>query len=129
MTWQEAASDGFRSAEQLLELGHYRSCVSRAYFAMYASCTHRLIEMGYRDFGRSRPNPGHGQMLDMLENNVLGSDCSAVTVRRTMAQARMVQRGRITADYVPGQTIDRVIARNMVRASAAVLRVLGIRES
>jgi hypothetical protein len=41
--WLESARDARGSANELMELERFRSCMSRAYYAVYSKVTHELV--------------------------------------------------------------------------------------
>jgi len=109
-TWLEISADSFRAAKLLLDRGHYRSSVNRAYYGMYAAITHKLILSGHADFANGRPNPSHEQAMQMFEHNVLGQAIRRDSVRRMTRAAVNARRAREVADYIPGQTVDHQVA-------------------
>jgi len=123
-SWNELSKDSLSAAQELLQKNRYRSCVSRAYYAVYAAVTWRLLLKGHDQFGDNRANPSHEIALTMLQHNLLSQSSPAVSKKVTHA-ARNVRRGRLIADYEPGLTIELRDARDSLRDACFVINQLG----
>ena len=119
-TWRELSEDSLQAAEELLQEGHYRSCISRAYYAAYCAVTHEVIQK-LTTFSYSRNNPWHELLPNYIQSNL--------TISRTKKDAvdtyvRLLRYYREDADYRPQTTIDELTARECVRAAAEVQQQL-----
>lgn len=123
-TWDEISRECFLASRELIESGHYRSSINRAYYGLYASITSELRQRGFKIFNQDRPNPGHSQIMQMLEHNILNLRKPDVR-RRCVRSAKNVRRSREIADYVPEYSIDRSFALSALRDASLVSRTLG----
>ena len=124
-TWQEIGRDSFQAAHELLEQGRFRSSVSRAYFGLYSLVTAQLGDRGLTLSQAERDNPGHQQVLTMLEHNLISRDTRPALKRQITRASRTVQRARVVADYGPGLTVDQSLARAVLRDAHFVARQIG----
>jgi len=127
-TWDEIGREGLAASRFLLGRESFRSSVSRAYFGLYALVTAQLVRRGVSMNVGDRDNPGHQQMLRMLEHNLLPAASSIALKRRVTKAAQTVQRARVVADYGPGQTIDESLALAVLRDAHFVARQIGERD-
>ena len=124
-SWGEIGRDSLLAAQWLLQQGQFRSSVSRAYFGLYALVTEQLQSGGHEPSVADRDNPGHQQMLSMLQHNLLRDEARRAVRSQVRRASRSAHRARIVADYVPGQTIDRALARAVLRDVFFVVRQIG----
>lgn len=68
-TWQELSRDNFQAATKLLNEGHLRSSVSRAYYAAYCAVTAELVGQGVQ-FAHGWNNPAHDQLPELILNTM-----------------------------------------------------------
>ena len=121
-TWREISFDSEHAARELLDARRWRSCVSRAYYSVYARVTHQLARQGVRSFGGGRSNPTH----DALPGLVVG------TLRRAKARERRALKQsldrlyalRVSSDYFPDHTVDHFAARSAVGDMSTALSIL-----
>ena len=122
--WMDMGRDSLEASRSLLEQGHWRSSVSRAYFGLYSLVTAQLLAQGFSAWRKGRENPDHQQILAMLEHNLI--DSSKTSVKRQVRRASTtVQRARVVADYGSGQTVDRSLAVGVLRDVHFVARQMG----
>jgi len=57
--WLESARDARGSANELMELERFRSCMSRAYYAAYSKVTHELVVTAGLTMPPDREGPNH----------------------------------------------------------------------
>jgi len=57
--WLEVARDARQSANELMELNRFRSCISRAYYAAYAKASHELVVTVGLTMPTNREGPSH----------------------------------------------------------------------
>src|SRR5258708_1442256 len=123
MAWEDLARSSIRSAQRLIDSGvddDLRSCVSRAYYAVYAAVTPKL---SVADFPHGWHNPGHNQIADLVNS------AAAIPVSRrkqVSTKLRLMRQFREDADYRPGATIDREIAVAVMKEARAILAVLEV---
>ena len=108
------------AAKVLLDKAFHRSAVSRAYYAAYAALTGVLEQQG-ADFTHGGANPSHDQLLALTAHNLDPARYGKGLRRQLKRAAAALQATRINADYNPRGTIDRAIARHMVRQAAFVV--------
>ena len=95
--WQKLAQESFAAASRLKTGGLSRSCVSRAYYAVFAAVTHALIQKGLTpraDFGTW----SHAELPEMAQNHLLDHGAAAINLAYAV---RRLYRLRLWADYVP----------------------------
>ena len=119
-TWRELSYDALRGAEVLLAQGHYRSSVSRAYYAAYCGVTNEVIKK-IKTFPRGWKNPPHELLPIYVKNNL--------TITRAQKEEiaidlRLLRLFREDADYRPETIIDEATARDCIRVAAEIQQVL-----
>jgi uncharacterized protein (UPF0332 family) len=102
--------DGLAAAKELLAAGRWRSCVSRAYYAMYARTTHELSSL--TEFSEGRDGPSHHDLPDMLFDYL--TRLAAGDRWRFSTAAERLYLLRVLADYKPPYTVDEAVARQAV---------------
>jgi uncharacterized protein (UPF0332 family) len=105
-TWRELSLDSLEAAQKLLAEGHFRSSVSRSYYAAYCALTGRLIRRGVL-FARGWRNPSHEQLPAVVRNGL----ALPPNTRRAFNRAiRRLRTARENADYRPGIQVNRADA-------------------
>jgi uncharacterized protein (UPF0332 family) len=121
-TWRELSRDSLRAAQLLLEEGHLRSSVSRAYYAAYCAVSDQLSQRGV-SFAHGWNNPSHDQLPALVRNNL----ALAVNRRRQLSRAiRRLRTAREDADYRPGIAVDRTLALACVHDAIFVVETLEV---
>lgn len=69
-TWAEVSLESYEAALVLLGEGHYRSSISRAYYAAYAAVTAKLENDNKVQFRHKLNNPSHEQLLALAASNL-----------------------------------------------------------
>lgn len=123
MTWTELSLDQRRAARDLLRAGHWRSCVSRSYYAVYAALVARLLEVFPGPFRYDRKNPGH----DEIRRNHLFRLSSRYSVKDLEQSQWILQLYREDADYRPHKSVDETTARTCFDECVRVTTILGVR--
>jgi uncharacterized protein (UPF0332 family) len=114
--------DALEAAQALLEAGHTRSSISRAYYAAYCGLAEELSRRRVR-FARGWNNPAHEQLPELIRNGLT----LPVDVRRRMNRAmRRLRTSRENADYRPGVTVDRSDAVAAIHDATSILEALEI---
>jgi hypothetical protein len=123
-TWRELSLSSSRAAQQLHDQGHFRSSVSRSYYACYSALTGHLVARGTA-FPGGYANPRHAHLPGYVTSGSFpGLDADAVrTVRRHI---RYLYKFRLTADYEPGLDCGEAMAREALRMLGSVRRELGV---
>ncbi len=124
-TWQDMAVDSLRAAKKLRDAGHFRSSVSRAYYAVFCLVTAELCKVtSVGGFGRYA-HPPHREMTRFVQN--------CLRTRMAVGQAewlnsliRRLYKARLEADYVCGAAIDLALARDTLRDAHIVFRLLKV---
>lgn len=124
-SWMSISNDSLVAAKLLLSKGHYRSCISRSYYAAYAGGTAALLAGGVSVGDQARPNPTHHRLPSLLKHN-LDPACFRREERTDLSRrVRNLRRFREMAEYDPGATIDNHLARQCVRDASVVLARVG----
>lgn len=121
-TWQEVGIDNFRAAQDLHEMKHYRSSVSRFYYAAFSLLTYELARGGVV-FRMGRRTPAHAELAELVIENL-----TQFSEARRMAIALVtlrLYRSRLDADY-SDQRIDRKAAERAMRDAEKLFRYFGV---
>ncbi len=118
----DVAKDSVGAASRCLRGGHYRSAVSRAYYAMYAAVTAALLG------ARLTPPAGRGTwshrgVPDLVKEH-LGQQLGRGGAQNVRRMVRATYTLRLVADYVSTRTVDKVTATRCVTDATAVIRKL-----
>ncbi len=110
-TWHVLARDSRKAASVLVQENHFRSAVSRAYYAAYSKVSQELIAAG-QHMPEDREGPSHRKLRPMIET-------SLHTMRKDAREAlsRIIGRLytiRIHADYSPSITVEAREAREAI---------------
>ena len=131
-TWHDLAQE-FRRAANKLVADEPRSCVSPAYYAVYARVTHELARLPNVAFAAGREGPGHPGPGD---GHAVGDGGIRRIVVEAMTQLPIDQRRKLSeligelyrlrlyADYRPSQTVSHRSSRRalaLVRAAFDIL--------
>jgi uncharacterized protein (UPF0332 family) len=108
------------AAEALLRDGHYRSSVSRAYYAAYCAATHEIVQK-LTTFSYGRKNPSHERVPTYIQNNLTITQSKKDAINTLVVLLRLF---REDADYRPYLPVDEQIARECVRAAGEVQQEL-----
>jgi len=120
-TWTEMSDDCFRAAEQLFKADHYRSSVSRSYYAAYCSLTAALTS-AHVTFARGWGNPGHEQLPRLIRNHLPVADWRRRWINSALRSLRL---HRESADYRPAGPVDRAVARQCLRGASIIRQQFG----
>jgi hypothetical protein len=116
-SWFDLASDSRRAANRLVS-ENYRSCLNRAYYAVYSKVTFALAAAPGVTFPAGREGPNHpgelgtGGIRRLIETSMPGMERS-----RRVWLSELVGRLytlRIDADYKPSVAVDAGDAREAV---------------
>lgn len=119
-TWRELSLDSLQSAEKLLLEGHWRSSVSRSYYAAYCAVSEQLVRRGVR-FAHGWNNPSHDQVSALIRSGL----ALPLSARRQLGRAvRRLRTARENADYRPGLEVDRSLALACVHDAVLVIQTL-----
>lgn len=119
MAWADMATSNYEAANDLFDREFWRSCVSRAYYAVYGRLTGVLIHEGVQM--PARGNPGHEQLQKMVLNNLNRLSLGIRAAIHGML-ARLYWL-RVMADYGPDVTIESDDARNGLGFMAGIFRL------
>jgi len=102
-TWAELAKDSRVAACALKDSGRWRSCVSRAYYAIYSAVTHELIRQGIAT-PKGRGNPRHETLPQTIGIHLLRFPHP---VRWQLSDTvERLYKLRVVADYRPQFTVE-----------------------
>jgi uncharacterized protein (UPF0332 family) len=106
--WGDLAQDNTLAANEVFRAGRWRSCVSRAYYAVYSAVTAKLVEQGVT-MPKSQQNPKHGSLPNLIGHNLVSLKHG---VRWQLADSiDKLYKLRIIADYVPDVRVEERDAR------------------
>jgi uncharacterized protein (UPF0332 family) len=114
------SEDSQSAAEALLREGHYRSSVSRAYYAAYCAATHEIVQK-LATFAFGWNNPPHEMLPIYIQNNLTLSQSEKNKIKRLL---RILRQYREDADYRPHRAINVQFARDCVRDAGAIQQEL-----
>src|SRR5947209_18806631 len=109
--------DSFHAAKRLLEAGHLRSSVSRAYYAAYCAVTSDLAARG-ASFPYGWNNPSHDQLPELVLHNTTWPRNMRYQVNRAL---RRLRDTRENADYRPVASLERGDAAAAIRDADLLL--------
>ena len=122
-TWQEIGRSNFGAAVSLYDSGHYRSTVSRFYYAAFSLVTGGLVQRNaVGDFTGGRGTPGHAQLPGLVETHF--TQFSQARLDNFTRLLRSLYAARIAADYSL-QRVDRQSARDAYTAAKKIFDHLG----
>lgn len=119
-TWKQLSEGSLRAAEVLFRAGEYRSCVSRAYYAAYCAATEEIVKK-LTTFPNAWNNPPHVKVPVYVQNNLT---ITPATKQRIISRINILRLYRENADYRPQIAVSEQVARNCIRAAAAIQRDL-----
>lgn len=116
-TWFDLARDARKAANRLVS-DNYRSCVARAYYAVYSKVTHALAAAPGVTFPANREGPNHpgetgtGGIRRLIETSMPGMD-QPRRVKLSELIGRLYTL-RIFADYRPSVEVEGGDAREAI---------------
>lgn len=117
-TWLDLARDARQSASRLLADDHFRSCLSRSYYAAYSKVSHVLATTPGVTFPAGREGPSHpgelgtGGICRMIETSMPN-----MVKDRRVKLSELIGRLytlRVVADYRPTMVVEARDARAAV---------------
>ena len=121
--WLDLSTDSQKAAQKLLDNEHFRSSVSRSYYAAYCAVAGLLVDEKLT-YSYNRNNPDYKNMPAYIKNNLQGIEREK---RESAAKTYvMLWKARTDADYRPGRSCTRDTALNAMRASQRILRDLEV---
>ncbi len=115
-TWQQLSEDALQAAEVLLREEHYRSSVSRSYYASYCAATNEIVKK-LNTFSHGWKNPSHEKVPTYIQSNLTLPQEKKDTVATLIKTLRLF---REDADYRPQVEVNEQMARDCIRDAAAV---------
>jgi len=124
--WRAISRDSRKAAQRLLEVGCYRSSVSRAYYAAYAAITSALIRQGIT-LAHDGNNPSHISLPLLVLNNLT---FLPLTARFDLNRAlRRLYAERVEADYNAAAIVNGGVVIETLRDTNRILTLLDIEET
>lgn len=120
--WLNMATESFAAAESLLAEGRLRSCVSRAYYAMYQSTQAILLRAGQEP--PDRGNWNHRKTVESLDG--IGRSQLrrlGVQILPMLQKFTRVQELRAHADYGPTRPFETRAVRDALRFAGQFLHM------
>lgn len=119
-TWRDIAMENEEAAKELLRAGRFRSAVSRAYYAAYATVTGKLVDAGAIP-RTDESNPSHKALPLMVEGNLPG--LSPWQRRDLKATTRRLYNTRLDADYRSRVNVDKAVAARSLAELGRAMRL------
>lgn len=121
-TWQEIGVDNFSAARNLLNIGQYRSSISRFYYAAFRILTSELARSGMV-FKAGRETPSHAELPGLVRQHL--TQFSEERRDNIARLASLVYRLRLEADYSLGR-VGRETALTASRYTLKILNYFGL---
>jgi uncharacterized protein (UPF0332 family) len=119
-TWEELSRDCLQAAKRLAEVGHFRSSISRAYYAAYCAIAGASVARGV-SFAHGWNNPAHDQLTGIVASHL---SLRRWTRRRMVSRTRLLRRAREDADYRPRAFSGPEVARDCLQIASWILTTL-----
>lgn len=119
--WRDISIRNEEAAKRLMQAGLFRSAVSRAYCAVYAAVTGRLIAAGAVQ-ETDADNPSHKALPELVESNLAG--LRTWQRRDLKSSVRRLYQLRIDADYRARARVEDVEAAQGLIEMAFALRII-----
>jgi HEPN domain-containing protein len=119
--WISVAMASYGAAIELKNGRHWRSAVSRAYYAVYSKLSGCLRELGVA-MPAGREGPSHGSLPDLVESNL--TTLRAQERPRLASRLRELYRLRVLADYWPSLNLGEAEAQSALRLMGDVFHWL-----
>ena len=107
-TWKDLAEDSRLAVHEMFDHRRWRTCLSRAYFAVYSEATAELVLRGVV-MPLRRSGPSHTKLPELVGNNLTGISHSMRW--RLAGIIKKLYELRIVADYIPSTPVDAREAR------------------
>jgi len=120
MTWQQISRENLVAAKSLSQDARWRSAVSRAYYAAYASVCGALE--GLATYPKGRFGPSHDLLPKLVMTYV--TTVSMWDRRRIATAAHRLFERRLVADYKPVQQVDGEMARACVQDASVIIKMV-----
>ncbi len=120
MTWWQISDEAMIAAKALSLDGRWRSSVSRAYYAAYASVAGGL--QGRASFPAGRHGPTHDRLPVLIMTYM--TSLPVWNRRQVAGTARRLYEWRVAADYIPTRLVDRAVTRACLQDAAGILRMV-----
>jgi uncharacterized protein (UPF0332 family) len=107
-TWADLARDNRLAANETFVRRHFRSSISRAYYAIYSAATDALVQQGIT-MPAGQANPKHARLPNLVGHNLTGMSHA---VRWQLAGViEKLYKLRLISDYMPQVSVDERDAR------------------
>lgn len=116
--WEGVGEDCLRAAGALLREGHFRSSVSRSYYAAYAFVAGQLVDEPSFSLPEDRDGPSHA--LPALIGAHLSQKLGRGAVKLLRSKVGGLYDARIDSDYFPRSNITREMALEAVQDAAFI---------
>jgi uncharacterized protein (UPF0332 family) len=124
MSWKNAGMDAYKAARSL-QKERPRSCVSRAYYAVYSIVTHELSRTKGVSFPPDREGPAHALLPKLIDKLKRMDDKDR---RDLKAVLRRLYAARLDADYDPFVTVDASVAWGVLMDANIVLKIFQLKD-
>lgn len=108
-SWADLARENRTAAYEVFTHRRWRTCLSRAYYAVYSEATKERIQKGVA-MPKDREGPSHSKLPDLIVNNLTGIAYEIRWKLRVVVTA--LRDLRIMADYMPSASVGENDARS-----------------
>lgn len=117
--WRKVGEDALDAANRLLANDHFRSCVSRSYYAAYSFLAAALVLESGVNFRDDREGPEHEPLSDMVADHLRHVFPAAVRSRIRVG-IRALYELRLIPDYRPRAVVGRARALDALRLASEI---------
>lgn len=125
--WLDVGEDALLAAEHLYSESHYRSCVSRSYYAAYAFLASLLVMKTQVIFPEEREGPGHTSLSDLVWNH-LQTEFGYTQRKRIRTDIRVLYDYRLKADYKPRDSVRSGDASEAKKVAGTIAKAVRARK-
>lgn len=119
--WLDIARENWAAARDLLSSQMWRSSISRAYYAVYAAATAKLVDAGV-DMPAGREGPSHARLPQLVVDHLGGID--RADRGRLFGLIQLLYNLRLIADYRPTSDVQDGEGRNAYSAMRDSFRLM-----
>lgn len=123
--WQTVGHDHLAAAQSCRRAGHFRSSVSRSYYAAYAFLSAALIKKDTVSFQISRDGPTHAQLPNLIRDH-LNQEFGSASLKLIRQNITALYNLRVLADYYPQKTVGEDYAIEALQLATAIEKKVGM---
>lgn len=124
--WDDIARDNLQAAGLLQQAGHYRSSISRSYYAAFSAVT-LVLQRSLCSMPNGWETPQHRDVPQLIEKT-LRNRLKRPRLSQLKLAIRRLYRARLEADYRSVVQLRPDVVRDARRDACYVFRMLGVNE-